>query len=117
LIVSCGHTSPQDKVLLARADSLMEAHPDSALTLLKHITDSKHLSSSDHALYALLMSQAFDKNDVDVQSDSLIRIAIAYYHGEKEFSRAGYAWFYLSHVEENPGDAKERAAALLKAQS
>jgi tetratricopeptide (TPR) repeat protein len=117
LIVSCGHTSPQDKVLLFRADSLMEAHPDSALTLLQHITDSKHLSFPDHALYALLMSQALDKNNIEVQSDSLIRIATAYYYEHKDFSRAGYAYFYLSRVEENRGDAEGRAAALLKAQS
>jgi hypothetical protein len=81
LLASCGHPSPQDKVLLARADSLMETHPDSALTLLKHITDSKGLSSSNQALYALLMSRALDKNNIEVQSDSLIRIATAYYHG------------------------------------
>ena len=117
LIVSCGHTPPQDKVLLAHADSLMEAHPDSALTLLQHITDSKRLSSSDNALYALLMSQALDKNNIEVQSDSLIRIATAYYHGRKDFSHAGYAYFYFSRVEENRGDAEGRAAALLKAQS
>jgi len=117
LIVSCGHTSPQDKVLLARADSLMEAHPDSALTLLRHITDSKHLSSPDHALYALLMNQALDKCNIEVQSDSLIRIATAYYHGHKDFFHAGYAYFYLSRVEENRGDAEGRAVALLKAQS
>ena len=117
LIVSCGHTSPQDKVLLSRADSMMEAHPDSALTLLQHITDSKRLSSSDHALYALLMNQALDKCNIEVQSDSLIRIATAYYNGRKDFSHAGYAYFYLSLVEENRGDAEGRAAALLKAQS
>jgi hypothetical protein len=117
LLISCGHTSPQDNALLTRADSVMETHPDSALTLLKHITDSKGLSSSDHALYALLMSQALDKNNIEVQSDSLIRIATAYYHGEKEFSRAGYAWFFLSRVAENRGDAGERAMALLKARS
>jgi hypothetical protein len=117
LIVSCGHTSPQDKVLLSRADSLMEAHPDSALTLLQHITDSKRLSSPDHALYALLMSQALDKNNIEVQSDSLIRIATAYYHGGKDLSHAGYAWFYLSRVEENRGDAEGQAEALLKAQT
>ena len=117
LVVSCGHSSPQDKLLLARADSLMEVRPDSALTLLNHITDSKYLSSSAHALYALLMSQALDKNNIEVQSDSLIRIATAYYHGKKEFSHAGYAWFYLSRVEGNRGNAEGRAAALLKAQS
>jgi hypothetical protein len=87
------------------------------LTLLKHITDSKGLSSSNQALYALLMSRALDKNNIKVQSDSLIRIATAYYHGEKEFSRAGYAWFFLSRVAENRGDAGERAMALLKARS
>ena len=117
LIASCGHPSPQDNALLTRADSLMETHPDSALTLLKHITDSKGLSSSNQALYALLMSRALDKNNIKVQSDSLIRIATAYYHGEKEFSRAGYAWFYLARVDGNCSNAEGRASALLKAQT
>ena len=115
LVVSCGHTSPQDKVLLARADSLMETHPDSALTLLKHITD-KHLSSSDHALYALLMSQALDKNNIEVRSDSLIRIAVNYY-GPRNAVQAGYAYLYLARIEENQGNAEGRASALLKAQA
>jgi len=115
LIVSCGHTSPQDKVLLARADSLMEAHPDSALTLLRHITDSKHLSSPDHALYALLMSQALEKCYIVVKSDSLIRIATNYYK-TRNLVRAGYAWFYLSRCEGNRGNAQGQANALLKAQ-
>jgi cbb3-type cytochrome oxidase subunit 3 len=115
LVASCGHTSPQDKVLLARADSLMEAHPDSALTLLKHITDSKRLSSSDHALYALLMSQALDKNNIEVQSDSLIRVATNYYNGAKDSAHAGYAFFYLARVEGNRENPEGRAAALLKA--
>ena len=85
LLASCSHPSPQDNALLARADSLMETHPDSALIFLKHIPDSKRLSSSGQALYALLMSRALDKNDMKVQSYSLIRVATDYYQGGKEF--------------------------------
>jgi hypothetical protein len=116
LVASCRHTSPHDKMLLFHADSLMETHPDCALTLLKHITDSKCLSSSDHALYALLMSQAFEKCYIFIKSDSLIRIATKYY-GNRNPVRAGYAWFYLARVDGNCSNAEGRASALLKAQT
>jgi DNA-binding CsgD family transcriptional regulator len=116
LVASCRHTSSHDKLLLTRADSLMETHPDCALTLLKHITDSKCLSSSDHALYALLMSQAFEKCYIFIKSDSLIRIATKYY-GNHNPVRAGYAWFYLARVDGNCSNAEGRASALLKAQT
>jgi hypothetical protein len=116
LVASCRHTSPHDKMLLFHADSLMETHPDCALTLLKHITDSKCLSSSDHALYALLMSQAFEKCYIFIKSDSLIRIATKYY-GNHNPVRAGYAWFYLARVDGNCSNAEGRASALLKAQT
>jgi len=86
--LSCSHTSDN----LNTAEQLIATTPDSAL----HIFQIKHnlfCSHPDKALYALLMSQVLDKNDIKVESDSLISIATKYYD-EKEPIYAGYAWFY-----------------------
>ena len=101
--------------ILIKAEQQMETAPDSALQLLKttHL-DNFHLPS-DKALYALLYSQALDKNEIKIESDSLITLASDYYD-ESEPKRAGYAWFYHSRVANNCGDANEQAIYLLKAQ-
>ncbi|MBB3188357.1 LuxR C-terminal-related transcriptional regulator [Microbacter margulisiae] len=115
LLTACGHTPPQDKVLLAKADSLMGTNPPVALMALRQIRNVRQLSSPDHAWYALLMSRALDKCNIHVQSDSLIRIATHYY-GEDNPVCAGYAWFYMARVDEHRGNAEGRATSLLKAQ-
>jgi hypothetical protein len=115
LLAACYQTSPQDKAILSRADRLMENHPDSALHLLKTLTHPQKLSTPDHALYALLLSQAFDKCNVSIESDSLISIATDYFSHSREPGRAGYAYFYLSRCERNRENAKGQAEALLKA--
>ena len=115
LLISCYRTSPGDRTLLNRADKLMETHPDSSLLLLKRISTPKKLSSPDKALYSLLYSQALDKCDQYIESDSLIKPAINYYPYDNEAKRAGYAFFYLSRCERNRGNAQGRAEALIKA--
>jgi tetratricopeptide (TPR) repeat protein len=115
-LTACHHTTPEQKALLVRADSLMEHHSDSALCLLKRIHNYKDLACADRAFYALLMSQALDKNDIKIESDSLIRIATDYY-GTGEPMRAGYAWFYLSRCENYRGDFEGRATDLLNAET
>jgi hypothetical protein len=115
LLTTCRHTLPQDKTVLARAESIIDTHPDSAIHLLKKITNQNKLSPSDKALYALLMSKLLDMNGQYIESDSLIRIAVDYYSSNKEAGRAGYAFFYLSRCERNRGNAQGQANALLKA--
>ena len=97
------------------AERLMETAPDSSLHILQHINSHKLYSSSNKALYALLMSQALDKNNIKLESDSIIKTATDYYTG-REPERAGYAWFYHSRTAGKRGDAKEQAVNLLKAQ-
>jgi tetratricopeptide (TPR) repeat protein len=48
----------------------MESHPYSALLLLKKISDPQLFTSSDRALYALLMAQAQDKCGQGLESNS-----------------------------------------------
>lgn len=52
---------------------------DSALNLLKGIHDPEKLWGESQATYALLMTQAMDKNYMKFSSDSLIALALNYY--------------------------------------
>jgi hypothetical protein len=104
-----------NNAVLERADKMMESKPDSALYLLEKIKSHSFFKSSDKALFALLYSQALDKNGIIIESDSLISIATNYYD-EKEATRAAFSWLYLARCANNRGDASAQASALLKAQ-
>jgi tetratricopeptide (TPR) repeat protein len=113
--ISCRHTTPEQKRILVVADSLLSSRPDSSLLLLRKIGDYRRFSSSDLAHYVLVMVQALDKCDTVLKSDTLISIATGYY-GNRQPKNAGYAWFYQARCENNRGNAKGQAGALLKAQ-
>lgn len=115
LITACHHSSPEDIVLLNKANEIMEKQPYSALKMLKQIKNPNQLSTKDRAFYALLMSQALDKNAIDIESDSLIQIAAEYYTNKDDSKKAGYAYLYLSRCARNRQDAKKQAEALLHA--
>jgi len=108
---SCSHTNVELKI----AEQVMSTSPDSALHIMQKLKFNLLTSHSDKALYALLMSQALDKRDIKVESDSLISIATKYFD-EKDPVHAGYAWFYKARCANYRGDAKVQADALLKAQ-
>jgi len=111
IFASCTFTPDE----LHKAEKLIDNAPDSAFRLLKRINSKLIITPSNKALYALLMSQALDKNDIKTESDSLISIATAYYQASDPL-RAGYAWFYTARCANNRGDAKIQADALFKAQ-
>lgn len=54
-------------------------HPDSSLNILEKIRIERVRGRKNKAKYALLYSQALDKNYIDVESDSIIRVARDYY--------------------------------------
>ncbi len=53
--------------------------PDSALMLLKKIGQPR-LSDRDLAMYSLVFTMAQDKSGVDIDNDSLLRVAYTYYN-------------------------------------
>lgn len=116
LLTACHHTTSEQKALLSHADSIISVHPDSVLHLLKKVGNFHHLASSDRALYSLLMTQALDKCDSIVTSDTLIKIATDYF-GSNDPVHAGYAWFYRARCENNQGNVQGRAVSLLKAET
>lgn len=81
LVFILGSCHQGHKKVLDRAYALAESNPDSALVYLNHINQDK-LSEEKLAKYALVYYMAQDKSGLDVDNDSLIRIAYDWYHQE-----------------------------------
>lgn len=82
VLVSCYQSHKRE---LDLAYTLAESKPDSALPFLNRINQGK-LSDKDMAKYALIYYMAQDKSGLDVDNDSLIRIAYDWYEGHQEDS-------------------------------
>ena len=81
-------------VLLAQADSVMEEYPNSALHILESIEPQQLSTQADRVYYALLLTQARDKNYIVQTDDSLIRIAVQYYDSIGNVSMQAKAHYY-----------------------
>lgn len=80
-----------------KVERYMDVYPDSALLLLEQIPHPEKFRGKQRADYALLLTQARDKNYLDsLQSDSLIKIAVDYY--KDDGVKAGKALFYYGKV-------------------
>lgn len=98
LFISCVQEK-EDNNVLRRVEACMELFPDSALSLLSQIECPECMRGQQRADYALLLTQALDKNYLDnLQSDSLIMIAVEYYKQEGDKLKAGKAYFYYGKV-------------------
>ena len=69
LLSSCTIRQDYNQQLL-KADSLMQLRPDSALNILKSISPKKLSTRADNAYYALLLTQAQDKNLTTIAGSS-----------------------------------------------
>lgn len=100
---------------LYQAENCMEEFPDSALSLLQHISHPEDLKGKAQADYALFYSQACDKNRISITNDSLIRIAVRYYEDKDEDLNAAKSYFYLGCVYRNANQDAMAIKAYLKA--
>lgn len=94
LLVACSGRQSNNRQLVL-ADSLMQLRPDSALSILQDIPMEKFETQADSAYYALLLTQARDKNYIVQTDDSLIRMAVQYYDAvgdAKMQAKAHYYW-------------------------
>lgn len=94
LLTGCA-TDPATETL-DRAETLMDLHPDSALALLDTLPSPA--SAKENARYALLYSQALDKNYIDVADDSLILIAVNHYENSGDLHRLMLSYYYHARV-------------------
>ena len=98
LLYSC--TGKEVADIFNEVEGYMELHSDSALWLLNQIPHPEKLRGKQRADYALLLTQARDKNYLDsLQSDSLIKFAVDYYKDEDDKVKAGKALFYYGKVQ------------------
>ena len=66
--VACGE-SRYISDTLEQAEAVMQEYPDSALTLLQAINTDELTTDRGRAMHALLLSQAYDKNYIDLTDD------------------------------------------------
>lgn len=103
-------------LLLSTADSLMPTRPDSALHLLEKICVSEIKAPAHKAKYALLLTQAQDKNYITPTTDSLIRIATEYYDSiDNDIAMQAKAHYYLGRVYQELGNNPATIREFLKA--
>lgn len=95
------------------ANTLINIAPDSALAILKSINNPSVLKGKAKADYALLFSQACDKNQIFHTNDSLICIAVDYYKNKRVLD-AAKSYFYLGCIyRNNEQDVKAMEAYLI----
>ena len=100
---------------LNAAESLMESQPDSALRMLQRIDTLATLSGERRARHALLLSQAYDKNYIDLTDDSLISIAVDYYAQTNNAHYRMLSYHYLGAIYLNAGQYGPALHAALNA--
>ncbi len=111
-IISCSNHKQQET--LNRAESLMEAHPDSALTILEGIEKSELGSKEEQARYALLMSIALDKNYIDTTSFDILQPAIDYYLEKGNANDKLRTYYYQGRIFQNQGNKDNALSSFIK---
>ena len=96
------HSSLQDT--LDKAENFMENHPDSAYSLLQTVDSDALRTRGGRARYALLYTQAQDKNYIDETNDSLISVATNYYQHHGDVRNRFLSLYYKGRVNYNAGD-------------
>ena len=101
---------------LDKAEALMEDHPDSAYSLLQTIDSEALRTRGGRALYALLYTQAQDKNYIDETNDSLISVAAEYYRQTDDVRRKFLSYYYMGRVYTNAGDYLNATSYYMEAE-
>lgn len=110
LLAACISRTNYDPMLM-QADSLMPTRPDIALYILQDIKLQQFSSQADRAYYALLVTQAKDKNYIQQTDDSLIRTAVEYYTSTNNKRMQAEAYYYWGCTYR---DTNQQSAAIEK---
>jgi len=98
------------------AERIMESDPDSALHILQHMhTDKLMMSSSDRALYGLLLFQALDKNNKPLQPDSVINYSVNYYQSVNDKPHLAIGYFFKAQLYKKAQRFEDATLLYLKA--
>ena len=114
LLASCGDNSTISRAI-TQAESLAEKSPDKALNIMSSIDRNQIRSSELMARYALVYSEVCYYNRHLVASDSLTRIAVAYYDDTKHHDERARAYFQHGLTLQLSGANPEAILALSQA--
>ena len=112
---ACGDKKAVTDVL-NRAEAVMNEFPDSALNLLRTLTSDDFRKEKNRARYALLHSQALDKNYIDVTSDSIISVAVDYYQDEEDVRNKFLSYYYMGRVHANGERYLQATSCLMESE-
>lgn len=106
------------RTMSRRFDEIESTISDNPLTAYQELSDipsEKLLSPSLRARYALLMSLAMDKSYIDVDDDSLIRIAVDYYQDGENTPHKMLSLYSLGIVQLNAGKTQAAIISFIRA--
>lgn len=114
LLVSCSSYTELSRSI-DQAESLAEENPNKALEIISNIDKSQLRSSEIKARYALIYSEVSYYNRMLVNSDSLTRIAVAYYDKSNHHHERARAYFQHGMTLQLAGALPEAILALREA--
>lgn len=112
IAVSC--SSRVDKYL-NKAELYMSENPSESLMILDTVKYN-YMSHKEAARFALLYSQAKDKNWIDETDDSLINVAVNYFEHSSDSYYKFLSFYYLGRVNQNAGNLSKAIVAFTKAE-
>ena len=116
LLTSCGE-SGRNSQLLERAEAVMNDSCKVALSILQDSIDTTTLNSErERAIYAVLLSQALDKNFIDIASDSIIAPAVKYFADGNEGHYAMLTHYYYGKILLNQNKLSDAIISCTKAE-
>ena len=117
LLLSAGCSDPKHVTdALTRAEAWMNEHPDSAWTVLNTLSPDEMGQNRTRARYALLYTQAQDKNYIDETNDSLISVAVDYYRHTDDVRRKFLSYYYQGRVYTNAKDYLNATSCYMEAE-
>lgn len=115
LFLSCRQAREKTLPDFDTVESIMWAHPDSALALLERMPKPSPDDKLNNATWCLLYTQAWDKNYRRHTSDSLVNIALRYFDKREDGLRKAQAWFYKGSVLKDLGKLEEATECYVRA--
>lgn len=113
MVFGCNNSSNRT---MDTAESLMQEHPKDALALLDSLKQYPITGKAANARFALLYSQALDKNFIDVTDDSLISVAGEWYSKRGDIREKFLSYYYKGVVNQNAKKYPEAITAFSRAQ-
>ena len=104
------------KESLDQAEALLDMAPDSALAIVNSIPRKALSNPSVRARHALLLTQAQDKNYLDIAEDSTIRIAYDWYKRYGSKQNRLKSTYYLGVIRQNAGNNIDAAICFREAE-